>query len=77
MTVLEIVKAYLKQHRFDGLFNPGECGCEIDDICPFNDNCFSDCEPGYKVATPGGEYDWMMCSAEERDRLTKEASDDA
>ena len=47
-TVKEIVADWLKQHGYDGLFNP-DCGCVLDDLMPCADR-FSDCEAGYRVA---------------------------
>jgi len=48
MTVKEIIKTYLREHGYDGLYNNGECGCEIDDIGPC-ESIIDDCRPGYKV----------------------------
>lgn len=51
MTVREIVKKYLKENGFDGLWK-GECGCEITDLWPCEDfmgNAPNNCSPGYKV----------------------------
>ena len=30
-TVKEITKGYLEVNGYDGLYDPGECGCELDD----------------------------------------------
>ena len=47
--VLEIVKKYLEDNGFDGLFNVnGECACPVGALCQC-DECFSECEPGYRV----------------------------
>ena len=62
MNCLEIIKAYLKEHGFDGLQN-GECGCEISDLIPCDCDC-SRCRPGYKVLPPDGrecEFDFYIC----------------
>jgi len=49
MTVREIVKAYLVEHRWDGLCSTDiECGCDCDEICALSRN-FSDCVPARKV----------------------------
>jgi len=48
LTVKEIVKKYLEENGFDGLYNPGECACKKDDLMPCE--CFTEtdnCEPGY------------------------------
>jgi len=48
--VIKIVKQWLTEHGYDGLVNPdAECGCSIDEICPWTDNHWGDCEPAYKV----------------------------
>ena len=46
MTVKDIVIIYLRENGFDGLCNEN-CGCGIDDFCPFDDYTF-DCKPAYK-----------------------------
>jgi len=46
MTVLEIVKKYLQDNGYDGLYGD-ECACCVDDLIPC-DADFSDCKPGYK-----------------------------
>lgn len=57
--VRKILTDYLKENGFDGLTYPGECGCEIGDLAPC-DNLRLDCEPGYKIADPTGEYDYLI-----------------
>ena len=48
MNILEIVKEYLIQNEYDGLYNTtGECMCLIEDLMPCIEFC-SDCKPGYK-----------------------------
>jgi len=45
MTGKEIIKQYLIDNKFDGLFNPGNCSCSIEDL----GECFEsmvDCEAG-------------------------------
>ncbi len=51
LTVLEIIKDYLKKNGYDGLCGE-ECGCGIDDLAPCGqaDNLF-DCIPAYKQDT--------------------------
>ncbi len=48
MVVKEIIAAWLKAHRRDGLFNAdGECACILGShFMPCNENC-SNCQPGY------------------------------
>lgn len=48
MNVREIIIKYLDENGFDGLVNPGLCGCSKDEIClceGINDN---ECQPAYK-----------------------------
>lgn len=48
-TIKEIVAKYLKESKFDGLFNPdGECACKNDDLFPC-DEFTGNCEAGYKT----------------------------
>ena len=46
MTVIEIVKQYLKENGYDGLCNE-DCGCVIDDLAPCEEMS-EQCEAGYK-----------------------------
>jgi len=46
MTVKEIVKKWLKDNGYGGLYAPGTCACELDDLMPCVDCCM-DCKPGY------------------------------
>lgn len=48
MKIIEIVEDGLKQNGFDGLVNPGLCGCLIGDISPGGDCIHGNCEGGYK-----------------------------
>jgi len=59
MTVKEIVELYLKSNGYDGLFNPGECGCLINDLVPCG-QISEDCEAGYKGPCRCGEHDWEI-----------------
>ena len=50
-TVFEIVKGYLIENKYDGLYNDlcgDECGCGIDDLMPCDYDCISKCTPAYK-----------------------------
>ena len=54
MEVRDIVKNYIKDNGFDGLFNGRECACSIDDLFPCGGEYINKCEPGYKsVCTCG------------------------
>ncbi len=56
MTVREIVKAYLEENGFDGLYWE-DCGCFLDDLIPCGDRC-DGCEAGHKIM--GDDGDWMI-----------------
>lgn len=45
MDIEDIVKKYLVEHEYSGLYNE-ECGCSLDDLFPCG-SCPRDCEPGY------------------------------
>ena len=48
--VRAIVKKYLEDNDFDGLYNSSiECGCVISDLMPCEYDCISDCVPGVRV----------------------------
>ena len=50
MTVKEIVKQYLEQNGYDGLYHEDlECGCSLDDFAPCGDMS-EHCEIGYTNA---------------------------
>ena len=53
--VLEIVKKYLEDNGYDGLYND-DCGCCLDDLAPCDSNCLN-CTPGYKQPVPPGHPD--------------------
>ena len=56
MDAREIIATWLREHGYDGLFNPGVCGCLIDDLIPCDGPC-SNCEAGYKAdAEPDSEF---------------------
>lgn len=47
MNAIQIIETWLKENGYDGLYEPGECGCEIGDLC----HCieyFGGCLAGYK-----------------------------
>ena len=65
MKCKEIIKDYLKEHGFDGLFNrDGECGCEGDAPCDSGE--LPDCEPAY----------WRDCETCELGRMGGCINDD-
>ena len=53
MTVRDIVKNYLKDNQYDGLFMD-ECACTLDDLIPCCGYVAAlNCEPGVKVPCDG------------------------
>ena len=60
-TIAQIVKEYLQENDFDGLFFPGVCSCELKDLFPCGDNC-ADCQAGYLQDNPTGEHDFIIGS---------------
>jgi len=63
MNCVGIVGEYLEQHRFDGLYGAGECGCLLSDFMPCEED-FSKCKPGYRIdAPPGCESDYYICAS--------------
>jgi len=50
LNVGEIVAEYLKEHGFDGLVEEdGECGCELADLFPCQNENALFCQAGYKI----------------------------
>ena len=64
MTVTEIVKKYLKENGYDGLYSE-DCGCEVDDLAPCCEYGM-ECESGYrlpcdpKTCTADGDCDFHI-----------------
>jgi len=58
MNLQDIVKNYLKDNGFDGLYNPDDpCGCSKDDLFPCACGFFPrDCNPGYRCKLDEGEW---------------------
>ncbi len=54
----QIVRERLKVLGFDGLYDPGECACLLDDLMPCDDPQMS-CTAGYKA--PGNsEFNYLV-----------------
>jgi len=56
--VITILEFWLRKNGFDGLYQPGECGCEIGELCPCGEPA-PDCQAGYKGPGQDG-YDFMI-----------------
>jgi len=58
MTVKEIVKQWLEANGYDGLCNDiFECGCELNDLMPCQEDVRDDCAAGHKVLFDRSEDD--------------------
>ena len=61
MDIAEIVEKYLKENKFDCLYIPGECACNVDDLFPCDgDGSILDCEPGYRSESESSEFDFVI-----------------
>jgi hypothetical protein len=49
--ILDMVHSYLKEHKFDGLFNCDGCACLTDDLAPCGE-ISEDCVAGYRHNYP-------------------------
>jgi hypothetical protein len=54
MDVINIVREYLIKNGYDGLLQPGECGCALEDLAPCGEIQES-CIAGYKGPCTCGE----------------------
>lgn len=70
MDVLEIVRLYLIENEYDGLYNVGECACKHDELAPCGE-MEQDCIPGYLTPCDCGEHDWHIASREVRDEAAR------
>lgn len=46
-TVLQIIRSYMEDHGYDGLYDPGECACVLNDLMPCSE-VQSTCRAGYE-----------------------------
>lgn len=60
MNVKEIIKKYLQENFFDGLYCPGECACELDDLFPCGEGDLVHCQPGYRGPCDCGDHDFHI-----------------
>lgn len=60
MNTRRIVRKYLEDNGFDGLFDEdGECACKNDDLFPCDGSSFN-CKPGYKQPCDCGDHDFHI-----------------
>lgn len=57
MKVKEIIKKYLEDNGYSGLYLDSECGCRISDLVCCDEDC-TNCEPGYIDYKSGVEGGW-------------------
>lgn len=48
ITAKQIIKEYLEEHGYDGLWDGDECGCPVDDLMPC-ESCPDMCEAGWDL----------------------------
>ena len=48
----EIIKTYLRENGYDGLYSDNDCACELDDLAPCGE-FQTDCEVGYLTPCDG------------------------
>ncbi len=57
-TVIEIIKQYLVENEYDGLYNEDiDCACELSDLAPCGQT-MAECTSGYKHKL--GDYDFTI-----------------
>lgn len=67
MDCLQIVRKYLDENGFDGLYSENECACQLSDLVACA-NDFSECKPGYKVVPPDdidSEFYFYICESKD------------
>ena len=64
ITIVDLLRDSLQQNGYDGLYNPGLCGCENDDLVPCDDHLCSDCLPGY-MHTHTKLHEWVISGQKE------------
>lgn len=67
MTLKEIVREYLKEHGYDGLFSEADCACLADDLFPC-DSPRDDCQPGHRLPCDCGDHDFHIGVKEEEEK---------
>jgi hypothetical protein len=58
-TVEKIVKQWLIDNKYDGLYADFACGCDLNDFMPCSD-WVGGCEPGYKTKCDCGDHDFHI-----------------
>lgn len=47
MNIYDIMRKYLIDNKYTGLFNDDGCGCNLDDFMPCGGECILNCKAGY------------------------------
>jgi hypothetical protein len=69
MTVKEIIKEWLIAKGYDGLYHPGDCGCNLEDLMACSEDC-ADCEPAYAhYAKEDSEHYVVLCGIKTIDEM--------
>ena len=69
--VIEIVRAHLNEHGFDGLVSESrECGCRSDDLVPCCED-FGRCLPAHEGADPQSPDSWAMYESKDAAEASK------
>jgi len=62
MDVLTIIKNFLMENGYDGLYSEEDtdCACRIDDLCACGEIGLLNCKPGIYAPDPSGEFDYLI-----------------
>ena len=59
----EMIKKFLEEHQYDGLYSE-ECGCDLSDLMPCGGEWCIECQSGYKhtgdFEFDGDKYTWYI-----------------
>jgi hypothetical protein len=65
MTIKEIVKKYLEDNSYDGLYNDDwDCACDVKDLMPCYDRSYQ-CSAGYRAPCDCGEHNFHIVGGKE------------
>ena len=73
ISVKEIVRQYLIEHGYDGLYSDlGGCGCSIEpgSFMPCEAGGIELCKPGHKVEDPSDEFEFLIVPEKDTKRRT-------
>ena len=58
--IIEIVKDWIKNSEYDGLYCVGECACSLPDLFPCSPDWGLECCAGYEKKDVTGEYYFIV-----------------